>query len=238
MSCSIKWIGQGGYILNDGKTSLCIDPYLSDLIEKRVGKKRLLPCPVPPQDLEAKLIICTHDHLDHLDEAAISQMNLDGKMFAGPDSCLAHLREISVAEARLIPLNRGAVVDFESYRITAAYANHTEDSIGLVVAWNGIKIYFSGDTLYDEHLDGIAAFSPDIVIICINGKLGNMNVQEAVALTRKINPKVGIPSHYGMFIENTENPALYLEGLKDAGIKGFEMDFNTEYLLEDIIYGM
>lgn len=38
----ITWLGQGGYMLCDGKTSLCIDQYLSDGVFKTSGKERLV----------------------------------------------------------------------------------------------------------------------------------------------------------------------------------------------------
>ena len=64
-----------------------------------------------------------------------------------------------------------------------------------------------------------------------NGKLGNMNVSDAVKLTKIINPKVGIPTHYGMFASNTEKPVNYTSKL-DCG---FIMEYNKEYDVEEVL---
>ncbi len=206
----ITWLGQGGYLLDDGETRIVIDPYLSDAVEKVSGKKRLYPPPVAPEQLKCDLVICTHDHLDHLDPDLVEELD-PSQAFAGPDSCTAHLRQLG--RNNLFPLNRGSTMAMGNFALTAVFADHTTDSIGLMVNHNGHVLYFSGDTLYSERLLELSAFHPELVLICINGKLGNMNVQEAVQLTEALAPKVGIPAHYDLFAENAEDPQLYLKGL-------------------------
>ena len=70
----ITWLGQGGYMLCDGTTALCIDPYLSDSVFKNSGKARLVAPPIKPEELECDVMICTHNHLDHVDPDTISVM--------------------------------------------------------------------------------------------------------------------------------------------------------------------
>ena len=98
-------------------------------------------------------------------------------------------------------------------------------AIGVVVGHNDLTLYFSGDTQYNQKLEELKKHNIDVMFICINGKLGNMNATEAVRLTEKINPKVAIPTHYGMFESNTENPKNYTSKLRC----GFEMEYNREY---------
>jgi L-ascorbate 6-phosphate lactonase len=42
--------------------------------------------------------------------------------------------------------------------------------------------------------------------VCINGKLGNMNLQEAARLTAQLQPRQVLPMHWGLFAENTLDP--------------------------------
>ena len=58
-----------------------------------------------------------------------------------------------------------------------------------------------------------------------------MNVDDAIELTKIINPKVGVPTHYGMFESNTENPENYTSKLKC----GFEMKYNKEYDVLEVL---
>ena len=45
---------------------------------------------------------------------------------------------------------------------------------------------------------------------------------------------VGIPTHYGMFESNTENPKKYTANI-DCG---FEMDYNKEYDIQEVLKGV
>ncbi len=38
---TIKWIGQSGYILNDGITEICIDPDLSNVVDRIAKRGRI-----------------------------------------------------------------------------------------------------------------------------------------------------------------------------------------------------
>ena len=63
----IRWIGQSGYILSDENTTIYLDPYLSDCVNRVAGRERMVPAPVSAQDIKADAFICTHNHLDHTD---------------------------------------------------------------------------------------------------------------------------------------------------------------------------
>lgn len=235
MSLTLQWIGQGGYLLKSDKAAVCIDPYLSDCVEKASGKARLVEPPIQPEKLAVDVVICTHDHLDHLDVDAIPQMDKKKIRFAGPESCRKHLLALDVPENRLVRLDVGGTMQAGDFYITAVYAKHTEDSIGVVIKHEGITLYFPGDTLYDSKLAQVAQFHPDMMVICINGKLGNMNADEAVTLTNQIGPKVAVPSHYGMFADNTEDPAKYVQGMAKSKTVPFVMEFAKDYEIEEIL---
>ena len=69
---TVRWLGQSGYAIAAGGTRLLLDPYLSDAVERVAGRPRLVPAPLRPQQVRADAVICTHDHLDHLDvDAAV-----------------------------------------------------------------------------------------------------------------------------------------------------------------------
>jgi L-ascorbate 6-phosphate lactonase len=118
--------------------------------------------------------------------------------------------------------------------IYGVYAAHTPDSIGVVVSFEGITCYLVGDSLYDDKLLNVKRYKPDILLCCINGKLGNMNYLEAAKLAGELDVKVAVPCHYGMFKENTEDPAKFLRELP-TNIKGFEMKHNTPYCVDEIL---
>ena len=228
----IKWIGQSGYILNDGKTEICIDPYLSDVVNRIVGRPRMVEPPFSPVALKSDAVVCTHNHLDHVDIDAIPLMNKGNMLFLAPEDARKTLIECGVT--KYMGFDVGAKITVGDFEIEAVYAEHTVPSIGVVVRNSGYTMYFSGDTEYNEKLCDIGKYDIDIMFVCINGKLGNMNVSDAVKLTSAINPKVGVPTHYGMFESNTENPLNYTDKL-DCG---FVMEYNKEYDAREVLSGV
>lgn len=226
----IKWIGQSGYILNDGKNEICIDPYLSDVVKRVANRPRMLEAPFLPEELKSDVVICTHNHLDHIDIDAIPFMKKDNMLFLAPSDAKNQLIECGVINYKAF--DDGTTVRIGDFELEAVFADHTVSAVGVVVKHSGITMYFSGDTEYNEKLEELKKYNIDVMFICINGKLGNMNVDEAITLTKIIKPKVGVPTHYGMFESNTENPENYTSKLKC----GFEMEYNKTYNVTDILY--
>lgn len=218
----IKWIGQSGYVIRTDTTEIIIDPYLSDVVNRIANCPRLVEAPMKPSEVRADGIICTHNHLDHLDVDAVAEMD-KGMMFITTSEGKDRLQEMGFDKVKALQVGESVTVgDIE---IIAVYAKHTVEAFGVVVKAEGKTLYFSGDTLFDERLFQVAAYQPDISFICINGKLGNMNVNEAVVTAKEIGAKVNVPNHYGMFASNTENPKMFSNQLDNV----FIMEFNKEY---------
>jgi L-ascorbate 6-phosphate lactonase len=226
---SIRWIGQGGYLLRDGDVEICIDPYLSNVVDRVAKRGRMVSAPFSPEELKSDVTVCTHDHLDHVDTDAIPLMKKGNMLFLAP----THARDTLAAcgVTRYAPFDEGAVYRIGNFKLTAVFAEHSVPAIGVVIEHGGVTLYFSGDTEYHERLCELANRNIDIMFICINGRLGNMNVEEAVRLTEQIAPRVGVPAHYGMFESNTEDPQKYVSRVPC----GFEMKYNTEYLVKEIL---
>ena len=226
---SIRWIGQSGYILGDANTEICIDPYLSNVVDRVAGRGRMVEAPFSPEELRSNIVICSHDHLDHVDIDAIPLMNKENMVFLAPTHAEKTLKKCGVE--KFVPFDEGAIFENGGFKITAVFADHSVPAIGIIVEYGDITLYFTGDTEYNETLCELKNRKIDIMFICINGKLGNMNVDEAVSLTKIISPRVGVPTHYGMFESNTEDPQKYLSQL-DCG---FEMKYNIKYSAKEIL---
>lgn len=215
----IRWLGQGGYILEDGETSICIDPYLSDIVNKVAGRARTRAVPVAPDKLAVDAVICTHNHLDHVDTEAIPKMRKEIEFYA-PKDCESTLYDLGVKKYH--EFDEGMSYNIGKFKITAVFADHTVPAIGVAVEYACEKLYFSGDTYYNAKLENMRC---DYMFVCINGKLGNMNADEAVKLANIIEPKIAVPNHYDMFESNSENPEKFTKRVKN----GFIMEFNREY---------
>ena len=218
----IRFLGQSGYIIKTEKTEIMIDPYLSDSVNRIAGRPRTLPIPINPQDISCEAVICTHNHLDHLDPDTVAQIN-DEQLFITTNEGKAELNRLG--KDNVVSLNIGESTVVSDIEITAVFADHTVEAFGLIVKAENKTLYFSGDTLYNEKLFDISQYKPDITFICINGRLGNMNVKEALMTAKKIGAKINIPNHYDMFASNSENPYLFSENIDGGNL----LEFNKEY---------
>lgn len=225
----IRFLGQSGYVLKTEKSEIVIDPYLSDSVNRVAGRPRMLSVPINPADIKCDAVVCTHNHLDHLDPDTVADIS-STQLFITTNEGRAVLEDMGKNNVSV--LNVGDSITAGDFEITAVFAEHTVEAFGLIVKAEDKTLYFSGDTLYNEKLFDIAQYEPDITFICINGKLGNMNVNEALITAEKIGAGVNIPNHYDMFASNSEDPYLFSENIKG----GFVMRFNKDYDIKDIIH--
>ena len=232
----IWWIGQSGFVFktSEGKI-IFIDPYLSNYASGGRQRERMAEIPFLPNEVFADAVFCTHNHADHTDPVTIKGIaDTSTVKFIGPTSCCRQFEKLGINSERVIEINRGERREISGITMNAVFAKHTEDSIGYILNINSMVIYITGDTEYDDKLKKVSAFKPDILIICINGKLGNMNIEEATLLTKEINPKIVIPMHYGMFKQNTADPQDFLAALKKREVKAKAViiDINNCFLYQ------
>ena len=215
-------------MLSDGETEICIDPYLSDVVNRVAGRPRMVEPPFAPAALASSCVICTHDHLDHIDVDAIPEMDKAIPFYA-PTHAEKKLRDCGVL--RYNPFDEGRKYRIGAFEIEAVFADHSVPAIGILVRHGTLTLYFSGDTEYNEKLHALADAGLDVAVICINGRLGNMNVEDAVRLTKILSPRLAIPTHYGMFSSNTEDPQKYTSRLPHA----IALDYNKIYDMEELL---
>lgn len=233
MAFQVTWLGQGGFQLFDGTVTVLLDPYLSDMVERLDNVKRLVPAPIRAEDAHPDLYVITHDHIDHLDADALAVMNKTGIHFAAPDSCVDKLVALGVRREDITPFNRGDQLTFGGFLFEATYAKHTTDSIGVIATAGGIRVYFTGDSEFDEQTG--AGVSCDILFTCINGRWGNMGIPDALQLAERVGCTLAIPHHYGMFAENTADPAPFLDGIRAQGREAYQMTHAQSFELSELL---
>jgi L-ascorbate 6-phosphate lactonase len=203
------------------------------LVERVEHLKRLVPPPLRPEEAHPGLYLITHDHIDHLDTDTLASMDKNGVRFAAPGSCIGKLLDLGVPEAAITRFDRGCRMNFGRFDLEAVYAKHTADSIGVVLTCSGIRAYFTGDSEFDDLVGrGVRC---DALFCCINGRWGNMGIPEALELANRVDAKLALPHHYGMFAENTADPEPFLTGLEKAGRRGLLMEHGLQFALDGLV---
>lgn len=222
---AICWLGQAGFLLKDSQGhGLVIDPYLTNCGEHIRGFKRLSPILMGPEDLAPDYYIVTHLHFDHFDYEAIPQIikRPEIPLFIGPGSCQEKLAEMGVAEDRRVRLDRDEVYEDKAVKVQAILADHgsmAPDAIGILLEMGGCRLYFSGDTAFHEEVfRKVREFGPDIAMLSINGKFGNMNAAEGAEAARLCGAKYAVPCHFWTFAEHGGDPGEFCERLREDAI--------------------
>lgn len=212
----VWWIGQSGFIIKtpNGKITV-VDAYLSNsALNIRPDLQRLTPVPIQPEELVCDYFICTHNHIDHFDPETIERLNnKDTIIFIGPRNVVKAFKQLKAPINNVLLLEAGESIQFGDIAFSGTFCIPNKDavldSIGIIFQYNGKTIYHSGDTGYHPFLEYIEKFNIDIALICINGKLGNLTYQEAYSFCKAFKPKIAVPCHFDMFINNQENPELF-----------------------------
>ncbi|MBP2030729.1 L-ascorbate metabolism protein UlaG (beta-lactamase superfamily) [Methanohalophilus levihalophilus] len=182
-SVTIEWLGHAGFVLKDREHVVYIDPYK-----------------VPPyvgHDLQADLLLITHEHHDHCSPQSITKVRKSTATTLIPESCNLEFR----GDARRI--DAGDILHDElsikglNIEVVPAYniekSNHPKGmGVGYIVEIGGKRIYHAGDTDLIEEMKKIDA---DVALLPIAGY--GMDEKAASEAVSWIRPEVVIPMHYG-----------------------------------------
>ncbi len=237
---NITWLNQGGFLFEVGGIRLIVDAYVSNVVEQKDKLTRLVSTPLTLNELRPDYWLCTHDHLDHLDPPTVETAIKEYPQckFIGPASVQRHLTQLGLSDDKFLPLGKGESVKLDDLELFGLPAIHSDPyAIGVLLHESDFKIYLSGDTEFFEDVQMQAKLpqAVDVVLICINGKYGNMNWREAVEMVKLIKPRLAVPMHYGLFAENTVSPNDFLKTCRRVGVNSKVLQSGQSYNLEELL---
>ena len=222
---AIAWLGQGSFAFKtSGGTLIYVDPYLSYGLEPRLGWKRWFAPPVLPEEVRADLVIVTHNHLDHIDPDTIpglvAQKRNANTLFAGPQTCLDALVKLGVRREACVLLGAGMSATVAGVALHATHADHMHpsdpvpDAISVRLELDGVSVLNAADTTYrDEVIREVRGSRPDVVLVPINGRWGNMDGTDAAQYVHDVQARIALPMHYGLMSANTADPREFLDAM-------------------------
>lgn len=226
---AIWFMGQNGFLLKDSSDLLIgIDLYLTDSCATAFPHwpfrlNRQLPIFIEPEDLRIDIFVTTHSHQDHADPETIRRMDKATATFIGPYDSLRIYRESGVPDNSQRLIHPGETIDLSAtVQLQATYALPTDatdlNHTGVLLDFaNGVRFYNTGDTAYAEHLSTLLPNGVDVCTICINGGFRNLAAGQAAAVVNAIQPRVVIPCHYDMMVNNVGSPEMFRAALDLAG---------------------
>ena len=217
----LMWLGQATVALRVECAVVLIDPFLSPHPE------RLVPPPCSGADARGvDVVLVTHDHLDHLDDATLAAVAAasPNAVIVTPPEVVERVVGLGIDERRVCGLPAWETTSIDGVTVRAVAAKHGLEMrdayrlgpfLGYVVG-ERVPVYHSGDTiLFDGLAQGLATLGVSLALLPINGRdetreaagiVGNLDAREAAELAAAIGADAVLPIHWDMFASNPGDP--------------------------------
>ncbi|MBW2147590.1 MAG: metal-dependent hydrolase [Deltaproteobacteria bacterium] len=195
----IQWLGHSFFrITSPGGRVILIDPWAEGNPSAAVGVEEID---------RADLVLVTHDHFDHLGQAADLIKKTGALAVANVETAQRMQNELGVDPEKVIfggfGMNIGGSADVNGITVTMTQAFHSSASgapAGYIIKMeDGTTMYHAGDTGIFSTMSVLGDLYPiDVAMLPIGSVFTMDPVQAACALTL-LRPKNVIPMHFGTF---------------------------------------
>lgn len=159
---------------------------------------------------DADIIFITHSHYDHYSPLDIKKVIKDKTIVVCPEDVKEELLKLDIKNIiEVVPNKDYEVLNIKfktipAYNINKNFHPKENNWVGYLINYNNVKYYIAGDTDITEENKNIIC---DVAFVPIGGTF-TMDYKEAASLINEIQPKITVPTHYGLIVGN-----------KDDGIK-------------------
>jgi L-ascorbate metabolism protein UlaG (beta-lactamase superfamily) len=197
MSVNVTWVGHSTFILEDGETTVLIDPWFTGNPVNTISA----------DSVSADTILITHAHGDHVGDApAIAART--GATICTINELANYLTGKGLKD--VVGGNHGGTLPFKggTVKLTPAWhsSSFTDESgtvapgvpAGMVVRYGGKTMYFAGDTALFSDMQLIGEEGLDLAVLPIGDKY-TMGPKDGVRAAKFLGAKTVIPCHYNTF---------------------------------------
>jgi len=227
---TIKWLSHAGFQITTGSGKIIyIDPWLENPIST-----------FGIDDVKkATLVLVSHDHFDHVGQAAEIVKKTGGLLVANVETARRLQSEAHIPAEKVCyfgnGMNIGGNLVYEGISITMTQAFHSTASgapCGYIIRLeDGTTIYHTGDTgIFDSMKTFGELYKIDVAMLPI-GSVFTMDPFQAARAAKMISPKKVIPMHYKTFPILVQDAKEFVEiARREApGIEVVVMNPGEEY---------
>lgn len=192
----ITWLGHATFLIETGRHTIYIDPYLDPYSPVRLPK--------------ATAILISHWHPDHCTRESVEKLLADNTAILGTaDAAREFYGCVALREGETKAVGNLTVMAMPA---SHERGGHAEEGfvIGFWIDDGKKKLYYTSDTAMLSSMQGL---KPDVVIIPVGGTT-TMRPAEAAKAVHEMGAKLAIPAHWGSRTGTRDDAELFKEYLE------------------------
>lgn len=232
---AVVWVGHSTALIQLDDKVVLTDPVFTSTVGQL--SKRLVEPGIDPKDLPpVDVALVSHMHFDHLSLGSLEEIEPKVRALLLPRGGTAYLTGGFTFPA--YELNTWQVWEKDGLRVTAVPVEHvgwrygvdeawmTRSFTGYVIEYHGLKVYFGGDSAYDQRMfveTGQRFPKLDLALLPIapiapreTMRRFHMDPAQAVQAFIDLDAARMVPIHFGTFVTSTDEPGDPLRELADA----------------------
>jgi L-ascorbate metabolism protein UlaG (beta-lactamase superfamily) len=192
MSIQLTWLGHACWLIESGKTTIILDPFLDDSPT----------APVKSDQVNPDFILVSHGHFDHVADVEKIARRTGAQVIAIFEISEWFRTKHKLKNVAGMNLGGRYNTPFGSVRMTPALhssqmpdGSYGGNPAGFVLNIDERNIYFACDTALFSDMQLIGQAGIELAVLPI-GDMFTMGIEDSVAATRLIAPKKVAPTHF------------------------------------------
>jgi L-ascorbate metabolism protein UlaG (beta-lactamase superfamily) len=247
------WVGHSTVLVQLDDKVILTDPVFTNTVGQL--SKRLVEPGIDPKDLPpVDAVLISHMHVDHLSLGSLEMIEPRVRTALLPPGGAAYITDGFSFPS--YELRTWQAWEKDGLRVTAVPVDHvgfrygvddawmTHAFTGYLVEYHGLKVYFGGDTAYDQRNfveTGQRFPKIDLALLPIGPieprsfmRRFHLDPREALQAFIDLDAARMLPIHYGTFVNSTDNPG---DALRELAIAQKSVDLGPRRLVAPLKIG-